>query len=144
MRRLAVARRAVRGFTLVETLLVMVVLGIAAVTIISLQGNLFSGQAQNKNIVVGTQLMQECAELLLAKSRINYNDSCLASGAAATTCCATITVTGYGAPTVPTLSAGNSTSANMAACPFGTGSDCKLVSVTQGGLSPITLMLISH
>ncbi len=144
MRRLAAGPRAARGFTLVETLMVMVVLGIAAVTIVSLQGNLFSGQAQNRDIVVGTQLMQECAELLLSKSRINYNDSCLASGAAATTCCATITVAGYGAPTVPTLSAGNSATANMAACPFVTGSDCKLVSVTQGGLSPITLMLISH
>ena len=133
MKPVGLTQCAARGFTLVETLIVMVVLGIAAVTIISLQGNLFTGQAQNRNIVVGTQLMQECAELLLAKSRSNYNDSCLASGAAATTCCATITVAGYGAPTVPTLSAGNSTTAAgmAAACPFATGSDCKLDGVSR-------------
>ena len=130
----------VSGFTLIETLIVMVVLGIAAVTIASLTGNLFVGQAANRDIVVGTQLMQECAERLLAKGGVNYSDACLVDSAAATTCCS---VSGYSAPTV-TITLVNSTNANLEPCPFTTGNNCKLVSITQGGLSPITLMLIKH
>ena len=143
-----------RGFTLVETLIVMVVLGIAAVTVANLSSSLFQGQTTNREIVVGSQLMQECAESLLAKGRNLFSDSCLADSAAATACCSSFTATGYSAPTV-TLTAGNSgtTAAGnsgttvlpppgMAACPNSAGSDCKLISVTQGGLKPVTLMLI--
>ena len=57
------------GFTLVETLIVMVVLGIAAVVIGNLSGNLFLGQSSNRGIVEGTQLMQQCAEQILAIPR---------------------------------------------------------------------------
>ncbi len=70
MRYLGPARSAAgNGFTLVETLMVMVVLGIAAVTVAKLSGNLFSGQTANSNVVVGVQLMQECAEKVLTIRR---------------------------------------------------------------------------
>ena len=130
-----------RGFTLVETLIVMVVLGIAAVTVANLSSSLFQGQTTNREIVVGSQLMQECAESLLAKGRNLFSDSCLADSAAATACCSSFTATGYSAPTV-TLTPGNSGTTGMAACPNSAGSDCKLISVTRGGLKPVTLMLI--
>lgn len=133
-----------RGFTLIETLIVMVVLGIAAVTIAGLSGNLFQGQTENRQIVVGSQLMQECAELMLAKARENYADSCLASAGAATDCCSTFTTPGYSAPEVTLLSTGNSSSSEMGACPYSTGSDCKLLKISQGGMKPVVLMLNLH
>ncbi len=132
-----------KGFTLVESIIVLVVLGIAAVGIISLQSQIFSGQSGNKDIQVGVQLMQECAEKLLAKGRANYADTDLLTSAAATTSCNTITLPDYNAPTVPTLTAGNSGTTGMAACPFITGTNCKLIRVTQGDLTNgITFMLV--
>lgn len=129
------------GFTLVELLIVMVVLGIAAVTIASLSANLFRGQAESRATVVGTQLMQECAELLLAKGRADFADAALAGSAAATTACSTISQSGYAAPTV-TITTGNSATAGFAACPLASGSDCKRVAVSQGGLAPLVFMLV--
>lgn len=62
-------RKFARGFTLVETLIVMVVLGIAAVVVGNLSSNLFKGQSANRGIVEGAQLMQQCAEQILAIPR---------------------------------------------------------------------------
>jgi hypothetical protein len=45
---------------------VLAVLGIAAAGIASIQGNIFSGRSDNRLIEVGTHLMQECAEQVLA------------------------------------------------------------------------------
>lgn len=131
------------GFTLVELLIVMVVLGIAAVTIASLSANLFRGQTESRALAVGTPLMQECAELLLAKGRADFTDAALASSTAATTACSTISLGAYAAPTV-TISAGNSATSGLAACPFASGSDCKRVSVSQDGLAPLVFMLVKR
>lgn len=134
-----------RGFTLVESIIVLVVLSIAAVGIISLQSRIFSGQSSNKTIQVGVQLMQECAEKILATARTSggYSDSSLTDRNADSSNCSEMTLTGYNAPTV-TIVSGNSTTANMGACPNATGTDCKLVSITQGGLNSITLMLVKY
>lgn len=133
-----------RGFTLVETLIVITVLGIAAAAIASLNGNLFYGQSSVKSMQVGTQLMQECAEQLLAIRRgSGFSASALADSASATSSCSGITLTGYGAPAV-TVTSGNSTTANMGACPYSTGTDCKLLSISQGGMTPLSLMLVSY
>lgn len=128
------------GFTLVELLIVMVVLGIAAVTIASLSANLFRGQTESRALAVGTPLMQECAELLLAKGRADFADADLASSTAATTACGTISQSGYSAPVV-TVTAGHSSTSGLSACPFSSGSDCKRVSVSQDGLAPLVFML---
>ena len=130
------------GFTLVESIIVLVVLAIAAVAIVSLQGNIFFGQSGNKDLQVGVQLMQECAEQVLAiRQKNGYSDSSLTDRAAATSNCSGMTVTGYSAATV-TITSGNSSTTGMAACPTSTGTDCKLVSITEGGLTPVTLMLV--
>lgn len=125
------------GFTLIETLIVMVVLGIAAVVIANLSGNLFLGQTANRGLVVGAQLMQQCAERLLARGRVSYTDACLADSTSATSCCA---VTGSSV----TLTAGKSTDTGFSACPYTTGTDCKLISVRQSGMTPVVLMLVKH
>lgn len=131
-----------RGFTLVESIITLVVLGIAAAAIISLSGNIFIGETGNKNLQVGMQLMQECAEQVLATRRVNgFGATSLADSTAATASCSGMTLTNYSAPTV-TITAGNSTTAGMGACPYATGINCKLVSITQGGLTPVTLLLV--
>jgi prepilin-type N-terminal cleavage/methylation domain-containing protein len=135
-----------RGFTLIESIIVLVLLAIAAAGIISMQGNIFFGQSDNKKIQVGVQLMQECAEKILATRRngsSGYSDSSLTVRSADTSNCSGLTISGYAAPTV-TITAGNSTTAGLAACPNATGSNCKLVSITQGGLTPVTLMLVNY
>lgn len=132
------------GFTLVESIIVLVLLGIAAAAIISMQGNIFYGQSGNKDIQVGVQLMQECAENILATRRASgYGAPSLADSGAATSSCSGMTLTNpnYGAPTV-TITAGSS--ATIPACPSATSNSCKLVSITQGGLTPVTLMLVSY
>lgn len=135
-------QRTTRGFTLVETLIVIVVLSIASIAIAALSSNLFRGQAANRNIVVGTQLMQECAEKLLAARRSNgFKAAVLASNAAATTFCKDITQTGFNAPEVE-LTKGNSS--NISACPSATVDSCKLVTITQGGLTPVVFLLVDY
>lgn len=132
-------RRFVRGFTLIETLIVMVVLGIAAVTIASLTGNLFVGQAANRDMVVGTQLMQECAEKILALRRSSGFDApALDSTSTANAYCS---VTGVTTPVV-TLTKGSSPS--IPACPSTAADSCKLVSISQGGMTPIVLLLVDY
>ena len=131
-----------RGFTLVESVIVLVLLSMAAAAIVSLQANIFTGQSGNKNLQVGVQLMQECAEQVLSiRQKNGYTDSSLTDRTAATSNCSGMTVTGYSAATV-TITSGNSSTTGMAACPTSTGTDCKLVSITEGGLTPVTLMLV--
>lgn len=128
-----------RGFTLIETLIVIVILGIAAAGIASLQSSIFSGQSDSRALLVGTQLMQECAEQVLATRR--SSGYAAANSMTATESCSAMTLTDYTAPAV-TVTEGNSATANMSACP--TGSNCKLVEITQGGITPVTLLLVSY
>ncbi len=138
-----------RGFTLVESIIVLVVLGIAAVGIISLQSQIFSGQSDIKNIQIGVQLMQECAEQVLATRRASasgYGDV-NSTNFNTTPKCGTVlafvdtTVTPnktYSIPSVeidPYIGAG---------CPTDTDITCKRVLIRQDGLTPITLMLVSY
>lgn len=126
-----------KGFTLVETLIVMVVLGIGAVAIISLQGNIFSGQSANQTIQVGVQLMQECAEQILAKRRSVTNGYGYSSIVESTVCSTLGNYGGIvGVPIVTATpdvgTAGTCTSAS---------STC-LVTITIAGLTSITLQLV--
>jgi prepilin-type N-terminal cleavage/methylation domain-containing protein len=137
------------GFTLIESIMVLVVLGIAAVGILSLQGAIFRGAAGNKDIQVSVQLMQECAEVILAKRRASgYSDALLADTTlTASTACNAITLANYDHPTV-TIKDGSATGGGgpttIAACPTTAAGSCKLVTITRGGLTPITLMLVSY
>src|SRR6185369_5915463 len=62
-------KRIARGFTLVEALMVVLVLGIAASAIMSMQGGLFAQQTTLSTSQVQAQLQQECAEQILAVRR---------------------------------------------------------------------------
>ena len=124
------------GFTLVETIIVMVVLSIAAVAIINLQGNVFNGQSGNKDLQVGVQLLQECAEQIIAvrrKSGFNSVDT--------STCSALGNYGGFGAPII-TLTADNT----GAACPTGGTCNKAVITLSKGGssLTPVTLELVNY
>lgn len=62
-----------KGFTLVEILIAMVALGVATTAIISLQAQVMRGAVDNREIVQGNQLLQQCAETILAtRRRLGY------------------------------------------------------------------------
>lgn len=122
-----------KGFTLIEAIIVLVVLSIAAVTVVQLAGTILNSQADNKTLQVGMQLMQECAEHVLATRRT--------SGYSVTPSCSNLTAfTGFDAPTVTT------DPYTGTACP--SGGTCKLVAIsvapTSGGgsMTPITVLLV--
>jgi len=124
-----------RGFTLVESIIVLVVLAIAAAAISTMSGGIFKGQDENKDLQIGMQLMQECAEQVLANHR-----AATATPAPTPDCSNLATYAGITLPSpFPATAAFAGT-----ACP--TGKTCKLVtiSVTAGGsnLTPINLMLV--
>lgn len=136
-----------RGFTLIESIIVIVTLAIAAVGIIALNSNIFMGRESNRKLQVGSALMQECAEKILATRRENgYEHASLAQTTDNQVICAGTAVTDYVAPVV-TITPGNSNTLGTSACPFNDVSDtdandCKQVSITQDGMTPILLLLV--
>jgi prepilin-type N-terminal cleavage/methylation domain-containing protein len=129
----------VRGFTLVEMIMVIVLLGIAGVGISSMQGSLFTGAASVKDMQVRVPMMLECAEQVLAVRRFTEDGYAAVNATAfGTNLCGGATVpAGYSIPTV-TITEGYT----GPACP--TGSTCKLVAITQNGMTPLTLMLMDY
>ena len=125
-----------QGFTLIETIVVMTLLGIAAVTIIKLQGTVFYGKSDNQDLQVGVMLMQECAEQVIAVRR-NAGYTVVNTS----TCSALGNYGGYSVPIV-TVTADNTGSA----CP--TGGTCNKVVITLSkngsNLTPVTLELVNY
>lgn len=129
-----------RGFTLVETMMVVVVLAIAAVGIAGLQGNMFSNQANVSTLQVKTRLQAECAEQILATRRY-YSDgyTTVAAGTSyGTNLCGDITaLSGYTVPSVAVTDPYTGTG-----CPA--SASCKLVVISQTGAASLTLMLVNY
>lgn len=143
------------GFTLIESIIVVVVLSIAAVTVAQLAGNIFNSQANNKTLQVGMQLMQECAEHVLATRR----SSASGYGYAVTPSCASlqdpaslgfskpIVVTPVAETTTGTFDVGSVGCLLGGSCGCPSSGHCKLVTITvstTGGdqLAPIALLLV--
>lgn len=140
-----------RGFTLVETIIVMVVTAIAAVTIAIMSGNIFNSQNENKNLQIGLKLMQECAEHVLAQRRAAASLSAFAPDCATLPALPTdLTNRGFAKAVAAysTTPAGNPYTG--AGCPVisGVTAACKLVTVTVampaglGNINPLTLLLV--
>ena len=125
-----------RGFTLIETIVVMVLLSIAAVAIINLQGNVFNGQSGNKDLQVGVQLLQECAEQVIAVRRKSGFNAVTTA-----TCSALGNYGGFSAPII-TLTADNA----GAACPTSGTCNQVVITLSKGGssLTPVTLELVNY
>jgi len=125
------------GFTLIESIMVLVVLGIGAAAIVSLQASVFKGQSGNADLEVGVQLMQECAELVLAKRR-QSGYTAVDTG----TCSALVNVGGF-APGITLTADGVSGAASCA----GNTTTCMVeVTASKGGasLKKITLQLLNY
>ncbi len=60
-----------RGFTLLEMVIVILLLGITAAAIIPLNGGLFKNDRQMRNLQSTSQLLQACAEQIMAQRRLN-------------------------------------------------------------------------
>ena len=133
---LAFSVLAAKGFTLIETVVVMVILGIAAVAIINLQGNVFYGQSNNKDLQVGAQLLQECAEQVIAVRRKSGLNAVTTS-----TCNALGNYGGFGVPLI-TITADNT----GAACPTGGNCNQVMITLSKGGssLTPVTIELVNY
>lgn len=133
-----------RGFTLVEAIIVLVVLAIAAMGIATLSGKIFNSQADNKTLQVGMQLMQACAEHILVKRRTIVVDPATFNYATWAPNCTDLpdpSALGFNRPTA------SSAAYSGAACPTSLGVICKQVTITVspiGGndLNPITLLLV--
>jgi prepilin-type N-terminal cleavage/methylation domain-containing protein len=138
-------RRVSRGFTLVESIVVIVVLAITGMAIVSIQTRIFGGQTSVKDLQVGTRLMQECAEQALATRRFGQEGYTLVTSDTnvtsrpfnATACGGVTALSGYSIPAVDVTDGYTGPG-----CP--TNGTCKLVSITQGGLTPLTLMLVDY
>lgn len=124
-----------QGFTLVETIVVMVVVAIAAAGITTMTGNIFTHQDDNKTLQVGMKVAQECAEQVLATHRAGaLNKNCSA-------------FEGFNIPVVNDAATytGNGLLGSPE-CP--TGKTCKIVTITvstsvgNDSLTPITLFLV--
>ncbi len=128
-----------QGFSLIELILVIVIVGIAAVPLMN--GFMTMGSWLDtpiESVPAGAQLAQECAEHITALRRKDDY-----AGVASTSC--------NGLPALPagysrTVTVTARTSATLSACPAGT--NCKEVSiaVTKGGVTVgrATLMLVEY
>lgn len=130
---------ACRGFTLVETLMVMVVLGIAASTVISLQGNIFLGQSANMDMQVGVQLMQRCAEQVLG---IRRHWPISGYPLVTTTVCNGLGT--YGGFGTPVLTLRDDSGASVSACASTTCTVSIRVGKDGSNLAPISLRLTKY
>jgi prepilin-type N-terminal cleavage/methylation domain-containing protein len=129
---------ATRGFTLVEVLMVIVIVGAAAAGIAGMQGSLFQNRASVEDMQVRTSLMQACAEQVLAIRRYapdgyDFVDTSLGSFA---NCGGLTAFGGYAVPSVTVVTFAG------AACP--TNGICKTVTISQGGMAALTLMLVDY
>jgi len=129
------------GFTIIESVIAMVMLAIASVAIIALQRGIFSGQSDGKSMEVGVQLMQECAEKILGVRR-----GAGGYAAAITTPCNTGTLGGFAscATVAPLVGAAGT------ACP-GPTILCSTVTISVStnscsgpAMNPVTLILVNY
>lgn len=124
-----------RGFTIIESIIVMIVLGAASLGIIAMQGRLFTGLDDVDGMQVSTRVMLECAEQLLAQRRHTengYANVIVTNGNGGALC--------TDVPGVPSVTVVEPFTG--AACPA--NYTCKTVAITTGNLAPVTVMLVDY
>jgi type II secretory pathway pseudopilin PulG len=133
------AMRHARGFTLFETVAVVAMVGLAAVGLTRMQGSLFKNRATIDDMQVRVALMQGCAEQVLAIRRY-AGDGYAAVDTALPAFANCGGLTAFGNFVVPTVTIADPYTG--AACPA--NGICKTVSISQGGMTPFTLMLVDQ
>jgi prepilin-type N-terminal cleavage/methylation domain-containing protein len=136
-----------RGLTLVETLMVVLVVSVAAMGIAGLVGNVFKQQSSMDATQVRAQLQVECAEQIMAVRKY-YKDGFADVKTAnyGPNLCGTVTnggVTALSGYTVATVTVTDAyTGPYSGACPI--TDNCKLVEITQDGSEKLTFLLIDY
>ncbi len=115
------------GFTLIETISVVVLVGAVSAALVTLFGNLYRGQDLNAALADNTLLVQQCAEKIMADRRSGTGYDAVSS----TSC------SGIASVDVTVQTPGQSGTS----CPANT-SGCKLLTISQGGVS-LRLMLVA-
>ena len=131
--------RHIRGFTLIELVLIIIIFSVAAVPILGLFGQVGSSLESNESLQTGTQLAQERIEQLLATRRAaGYSDVSLNLGTSSETL--TGNFTGYSRITTISSHSGGS------ACPATASCKQIQVQVQRGGntLSTLNLMVADY
>jgi prepilin-type N-terminal cleavage/methylation domain-containing protein len=129
-----------RGFTLIELVVVIVLLSITAAAIIQLNGGLFKSGNSMRDLQSDTQLLQACAEHVLATRRLtgyddtpDYDTACEALAVATK-----LDNNNFDVTTTPNYTGSS--------CPI--GATCQWVDIkvnsTTGTIGPITLQLMKY
>lgn len=140
-------RRPQQGFSLIEIVLIIVLLGVGAAAMVGMFSNVGRTLGDNQGVQTGAQLIQKCAEHIMAFRRSTLSSqgyTNVTTGNNTGICTASFTaVAGFTAAPVVNVTARNSTS--LAACP---SSDCKQVdiSISKSGvtMASLTLMLVNY
>lgn len=145
------SRQPSRGFTLIEAVIVIVMLGIAGAAVVMLQGSVFSQRELTRDQQIGAQLQQECAErFVVVRRSLGFNHALLNAGSYSQ--CADLP--SFSSPLVGgaftlevTISPRTAGSAPPNPCP--TGRNCKVVTIAVSKpdglqLSPIRLQLSDY
>ena len=116
------ARKSLRGFTLLELVLVMILVGIAAVPVLGMFNQVNRSLLVSQDAQLARQLVHEQAEQLLADKRnLGFNAASLNPGSI------TVNLPAPFAGMDRTVSIATHNSTSLGACPA--GASCKLVQV---------------
>lgn len=137
-----------RGFTLIELVMIIVLLGVGGTAILSLFGNVARSLDDNQDTQTGIQLVQECAEYIMAFRRSTdpaRGYAGVAIGVNTGQCNAAFTaVSGF--TTAPQVDVVGRDSGSLPACPSVVANSCKQVTmrINKGGqvMAQATLMLV--
>jgi prepilin-type N-terminal cleavage/methylation domain-containing protein len=131
-----------RGFTLLEMIIVLVLMGIASAAVVGMVAQVGSGQTENSELKVGAQLLQECGEWIIANHRRdeNFYPNVLVPGTSANCFSGPGAYGGFNAATV-TVTDISSISPCTDLTP--SGAECKnvAISVSNGSVTLNTLNL---
>jgi len=122
--------------------MVVVILGLASITVATMVANVNAHQSDNTDLQVGTQLLQECGENIVAQHRRdeNFFTTTASTGSANCYSLTTLGASGFNAPVVVVA---NYTGAG---CP-GTA-ECKVATVTLtkngASLQTLNVMLVRY
>ena len=137
-------RQPSRGFTLIELVVVIILLGIAGAAVVMLQGSVFSQRELTRDQQIGAQLQQECAERFVVIRRTQgFNNALLQPGTYSQ--CADLPV--FGSPlldgnfSVQVTIASRTGGAPPNPCPV--GRNCKLITISVSKSTGLQLKPIS-
>ena len=134
-----------RGFTLLEMVIVIVLMGIAASAVVRMVSQVTAGTSENSTLQVGGQLLQECGEWILANHRRdkNFYTDVLTVGTSSNCFSGPSAYSGFSTPSVTVTDI----SGDATYCPTAVGGaagECKqaVVTLTSGSTSLNSMSIV--